>query len=189
MTSLRTITPPAAEPVSLETVKEHLRIDLDAEDALLETYLAAAREDGEELSRRAFITQTLEMIVDTWPQDGILTVLRPPLQSVTSVKYYDSDNVQHTWTDYIVDADSEPGRIIFNTLPGDALRESGAIVVRFVAGYGDASEDVPNRIRRAILMLVGHYYENREAVNVGNIVTVMPLSSKNAFLAERVVWF
>lgn len=182
MTSLRTITPPAAEPVSLETVKEHLRIDLDAEDALLEAYLASARDKGEQLARRAFITQTLEMIVDTFPQDGILKVMRPPLQSVTSVKYYDSDNVQHTWTDYIVDADSEPGRIIFNTLPGDALRESGAIVVRFVAGYGDAGEDVPGSLKQTLLQLVGHWYEHRESMSV-------PVEIRQAFMDERVVWF
>lgn len=182
MTSLRTITPPAAEPVSLETVKEHLRIDLDAEDALLESYLASARDKGEQLARRAFITQTLEMIVDTFPQDGILKVMRPPLQSVTSVKYYDSDNVQHTWTDYIVDADSEPGRIIFNTLPGDALRESGAVVVRFVAGYGATGDDVPGSLKQTILQLVGHWYEHRESMSV-------PVEIRQAFMDERVVWF
>jgi len=118
-----------------------------------------------------------------------LKIYRPPLQSITSVKYYDSDNIEHTFTDYVADTRNEPGVVIFNTLPGAALLESGAITVRFVAGYGDNEQAVPSRIKRAILALVGHWYENRETVNVGNIVNEMPMGSKQTFIAERVVWF
>lgn len=187
--SLRVITPPAAEPVSLETVKEHLRIDHDIEDALLDSYIAAARETGEKLSRRAFITQTLEMTVDDWPSDLMLRLWRPPLQSVTSVKYYDTDNVQQTWTDYVVDTDGEPGTILFNSLPAVTLRKRSAITIRFVAGYGNTESSVPSTIKRANLSLIAHWYENRATVNVGNIVSEMPMGSEDAFIAERVVWF
>lgn len=182
MTSLRTITPPAAEPVSIATVKAHLRLDGSTEDALLAIYLAGAREQGEGLARRAFITQTLEMSLDEFPRDGVLSVLRPPLQSVTSVKYTDRDNVQRTWTDYDVDIASQPGRIIFNTLPGDALRESGAITVQFVAGYGDTSPDVPSTIQNAVLALVAYWYEMRM---IGDV----PDGIRDAFMGERVTWF
>ena len=182
MTSLRVITPPTAEPVSLETVKEHLRIDHAYEDALLDTYIAGARESGEDLARRAFITQTLEMTVDAWPEDGILTLWRPPLQSVTSVKYYDADDVQHTWTDYTVDTDSTPGAVAFNTLPGDSLRESGAITVRFVAGYGNSEANVPGTIRNALLALIAYRYENRLSADI-------PRDIRDVFVGERVVWF
>jgi uncharacterized phiE125 gp8 family phage protein len=183
MTSLRVITPPNPEPVSVETLKEHLRIDLTTEDALLETYLSAAREQGEELSRRAFITQTLEMTVDEWPHHNfVLALLRPPLQSVTSVTYTDIYDVSRTFTDYRVDTASEPGRIIFNSLPGEPLRESGAITVRYVAGYGDTESDVPGRIKQTLMQLVGHWYEHRESLSI-------PLELKQAFMTERVVWF
>src|SRR5574341_1423176 len=115
--NLRVITPPATEPVSVETVKSHLRIDLEAEDALLDIYIAAARERGEGLARRAFLTQTLELTVDAWPADGLLKLPRPPLQSVTSVKYLDRNGVEAPWTDYQVDARSEPGQIYFQSFP------------------------------------------------------------------------
>ena len=180
--NLRLVTAPVAEPVSLETAKSFLRVDGTDSDPTIVLLNAAAREKGEELARRAFITQTWDMTVDTWPVDLKLKIYRPPLQSVTSVKYFDSNNVEHTFTDYVVDNRNEPGVIIFNTLPGDALLESGAITVRFVAGFGDAGVDVPDRIKKNILALMAYWFENREAQDV-------PGDLKRAFMAERVVWF
>lgn len=189
MINLRVVTPPAVEPVSLETVKQYLRVDGTDEDALIASLIKSARETGEELARRAFITQTLELILDAFPTDLQLEVWRPPLQSVTSVKYYDTNNIEATWTDYTVNARSEPGRIHFNSLPGVSLLESGGVVVRYVAGYGNSETSVPERLKQAILALVGHWYENRETVNVGNIVNELPINAKQVFVSERVRWF
>jgi uncharacterized phiE125 gp8 family phage protein len=180
--TLRLITAPAVEPVSIETAKVFLRVDSPADELLLESMLKAAREKGEELARRAFITQTLEQTFDEWPCDYKLTLWRPPLQSVVSVKYRDYDNVEHTFTNYIVDTRSEPGQVIFRSLPGSTLLESGAITVRFTAGYGDAAADVPEIIKQAILMLAGHWYETRDMGGV-------PDAIKKIFIGERVVWF
>lgn len=181
--NLRLITAPAAEPVSVATAKAFLRVDGSDDDSLITSLIKSAREKGEELSRRAFITQTWEMTMDKWPADGSpLKLLRPPLISVTSVKYFDSDNVEHTWTDYVVDIASEPGAIIFTSLPSASLRESGAITIRFVAGYGAADTNVPERIKTAVLALVAHWYENRESLEV-------PTGIKAAFMVERMVWF
>src|SRR5512134_4027569 len=97
--NLRVITPPTVEPVSVETAKLFLRVDGTDEDTLITSLVMGARETGEELARRAFITQTLEMIVDDWPPKFVLALMRPPLQSVVSVKYYDRGNIEATWTD------------------------------------------------------------------------------------------
>jgi uncharacterized phiE125 gp8 family phage protein len=179
---LHLVTAPAAEPVALATVKVFLRVDGTDEDSLITSLAKAAREEGEKLSRRAFITQTWEMIIECWPHDWRLRVYRPPLQSITSVKYFDSDNAEHTFTDYVVDTRSEPGVIIFNSLPSATLQKSGAIVVRFVAGYGAAGSNVPERINNLILALTAYWYENRETHEV-------PAEIKKAFIAERAVWF
>lgn len=180
--SLRVITAPAAEPVSVATVKSHLRIDLSDEDTLLASYIKGAREQGELLSRQAFITQTLEQTFEGWPPDYVLKLWRPPLQSVTSVKYYDEDNVEATWTDYTADTNSEPGAIHFNSFPSVTLRESGGVVVRFVAGYDSDGTLVPERFKQLMLQLIGHWYEHRESMAV-------PKEIRDAFRAERVIWF
>jgi uncharacterized phiE125 gp8 family phage protein len=60
--------------------------------------------------------------------------------------------------------------------------EEGAITVRFIAGYGDTADQVPERIKQAILMLAGHWYETRDMGGV-------PGEIKAMFIGERVVWF
>ena len=181
--TLRLITAPTTQPVSTATAKTFLRVDGTDDDTLIASLIKAVTEKGEELSRRAFITQTLEMTLDDWPADYRLVLLRPRLQSVTSVKYLDADGVEATWTDYVVDTKSEPGAILFNSVPGTELLASGAITVRFVAGYGAADTDVPERIKQAILFLAAYWYENRDMV--GDV----PLGIRNMFVNERVVWF
>lgn len=180
--NLRVINAPTAEPVSVEIAKSHLRVNHSADDALIESYIKTARETGEGLARRAFITQTLELVLDEFPLSLKLKLPRPPLQSVTSVKYLDSDGIEHTFTDYVVDVRSEPGVIIFNKIPNVALAESGAVAVRFVAGYGASSNDVPNVFIQAIMQSVAHFYEFREAVDI-------PHYAKNLFLSDRGSWF
>lgn len=187
--NLRLITAPTAEPVSVETMKSHLRIDGSGEDTLITSYIKSARELGEGLARRAFITQTLELVISAWSRTGVLKLPRPPLQSVTSVKYKDSNGEEYTWTDYVVDERSEPGVVVLKSTPSVGLFESGAIAVRFVAGYGAAATAVPNAFVQGVLLTVAHWYENREAVNVGSSVNEIPFGVQPLFLSDRGSWF
>jgi len=182
MPSLRLITAPVAEPVSVETAKLFLRVDGTLEDTLITSLIHGARETGEELSRRAFITQTLEMTFDAWPRDKVFTLWRPPLQSVVSVKYLDQDGAEYSWTDFFADTQNEPGQVFFYSFPTEALRKSGAIAVRYVAGYGGDENAVPQRIKGALQALIAYRYENREGV-------MIPDDIRDAFIAERAVWF
>lgn len=182
MPTIRVITASTVEPVSVETVRAFLRVDGDQDDTLIASLIKAAREEWERIARRACITQTLEQVVDCFPEDYRLQVLRPPLQSVESVKYVDRDGVEHTWTDYQVDTASDPGVILFKTLPGAALLESGAVRVRFTTGYGDAASDVPERVRTDITQLAAFWFEERLSGEV-------PMHLQLRFRSERTVWF
>jgi uncharacterized phiE125 gp8 family phage protein len=91
-------------------------------------------------------------------------------------------------SDYIVVADTEPGIITLardKTWPTPTLRTVAPIRVRYVAGYGATAASVPSRYKQAILLLVGHWYENREAVNIGNIVNTLPLAVDALLLSDR----
>lgn len=176
---LQVATPPAEEPLSVTEVKAHLKVDVSTEDTLLGSYLAAARLACELEARRAFVTQTLQLKLEGWPWCEEIRLPRPPLQSVTSVVYVDSDGVSHTMSagDYIVDTASEPGRIILAFgagWPGATLQPGPAITVTYVAGYGDA-EDVPPIYKQAILLATGHFYENREEIIAQQGVTIARL--------------
>jgi uncharacterized phiE125 gp8 family phage protein len=181
MPSVRVITAPTVEPVSVETAKLHSRVDGTAEDTLIASYITSAREKGEGVARRAFITQTLECIYDTWPE-GLLVLPRPPLQTIVSVKYLDDAGVEHLWTDYQVDARQQPGSLYFRTIPAASLYPSGAIAVRFTAGYGDAANAVPEIIKQAILAAVAYWYETRDAND-------LPAPARRIFMSQRVTWF
>lgn len=173
---LQVTTAPAEEPVTTAEAKAHLRIDVDDEDTLLVGYLLAAREQCEMMARRAFVTQTLQLRLECWPGGDCIVLPRPPLQSVTSVAYSDSDGNAGTMPsgDYIVDAASEPGRIILGygkSWPSATLQPGPSIVITYVAGYGDAA-DVPQRYKQAIELMAGHFFENREEVVVLQGVTI-----------------
>lgn len=163
---LKLITAPAVEPVLLAEAKTHLRVDTTADDTLIEGLIAAARETLESTLSRALINQTWELVMDAFPGGNRIRLPRPPLVSVTSIKYKDKNGVEYTATSkYIVDTDSEPGQIVLHddeTWPSDELYEVGAVRVRYVAGYGAAGANVPRPLRQALLLLVGDWYENRE---------------------------
>ena len=71
---------------------------------------------------------------------------------------------------YIVDANREPGRVWLapdQTWPVVQSRIN-AVEVTFVAGFGLAV-DVPQDLKSTQLLLLGHLYENREATTALNL--------------------
>lgn len=168
---------PATEPVSLEEARSHLRVDFDDDDALITALIEAATAhlDGwTGILGRAIITQT-------WRQDfpNFGCELRLPLHpvaSITSVTYYDGDNVQRTLANSYYELLKDGGGAYValkpdQSWPGTKSR-AAAVSVTFVAGEATA----PGAIKAAILLMIGHLYENREAVNIGNIVNALPLA-------------
>lgn len=92
----------------------------------------------------------------------------PPLQSITSITYYDTDGDEQTWSadEYAVDITTIKGRVrpaYGETWPATRVM-MGAVTITYVAGYGDDRDDVPEPIRRAILWRIASWYENREEI-------------------------
>jgi uncharacterized phiE125 gp8 family phage protein len=161
MTLVRTVGP-AAEPVTLAEVKAHLRLSHSSEDALLDGLIRAAREEVERATGIAMIEQAWRLVLDRLPRSGTVPLSRHPLREVLSVTAYGSEG-EASLVDpagYEVDLLSRPGRIHFNTQPA-ALRIMNGIEIDFSAGYGEAGTDVPDGLKRALLMLVAHWYEFR----------------------------
>lgn len=168
------VTAPAVEPLGTDELKEHLRISADDEALLLGDYIAWARAQAEEYTGRAFITQTWDVHFTGWPCDSRgFEIPLPPLQSVTSIKYTPEGGAQQTLSAsvYSVLTAVEPGRIILKhdqEWPSETLDAGLPIVVRVVCGYGLAAA-VPAGIKQGLRWLVGHAYENREAVTLAAV--------------------
>lgn len=191
VTNVRVQTAPAVEPVTLTEAKAHLRVDHTDEDTLITALIPAARQLAEMHSRRAFVTRTLDAALDDWPYDDVIELAYPPLASVTSITYLDDAGDSHTMSsdDYFVDTISQPGRICLAddaNWPAETLRRRAAITIRYVCGYGLAAA-VPQNYKAAILLLIGHLFENREAVIVGAglSATAIPLAVDALLLTDR----
>ena len=174
------VTPPAVEPVLLADAKSHLNITDSGDDTLISAQILAARQLLERMLGQSLVTTTFDLFLDAFPSGRwsltresslIINVPGGPLQSVASVNYLDPVTAVETVmasTGYNVDAASTAGWPI-------TAKRINAVRIRYVAGYGDAAADVPDALKRAILLLVGHMYENREAVAVGVSTALLPM--------------
>jgi uncharacterized phiE125 gp8 family phage protein len=174
MTLFRT-SGPDVEPVTLADAKAELRIDHDSEDALINGLIRAAREEVEQTTGLAMIEQGWRLALDCIPQNGRVLLRRGPVRDVTSVTAYGSDGEASVLdpSDYQLDPLSRPARLHFEVAPGD-LRVFNGIEIDFTAGYGEAAPDVPDLLKRAVLMLVSHWFEFRASFGVGAQPVSMP---------------
>lgn len=167
MLTYKVVTAPASEPITTAEAKLHCRVDLSDDDVPIAAWIVAAREEVERLSGMALVSQTLELVMHCWPDCDRIKLPRPPLTSVTSVKYKDYTGAETTWdpANYLVGVDSIPGvlGLAWNAVwPSVVLYPVEPIRIRYVAGFASAA-DVPQSLKQAMLLLIGHWYENREA--------------------------
>jgi uncharacterized phiE125 gp8 family phage protein len=152
----------AVEPVSLTDLKAYLRVDHSSDDTELGYVLTTARQTVERDTGRSLITQTWVLRLDEWPTKYI-ELYRPPIQSVTSITYLDSNGATQTWasTNYVVDIYSRPGlvRLAYGCDWPSIRGDERGIVVTYVAGYGAAGTAVPADLRQAVKHLVRLHYD------------------------------
>lgn len=203
---VRTAAPEQA-PITLDQAKQHLRVLHDDEDEYIADLIEAATDylDGYSgVLGKALITQTWRLdfgpaydFYTGWWSAWPLQLFRlpvGPVQSVTSVTYYDGSNVQQTLnaSTYQLFTDAIGpflGLAPQQSWPSTYLRQD-AIRVTWVAGHGATPETVPSRIRALIKLLVGHWYENREAVTLGNTQAVeLPLAAQALIATSRSIGF
>lgn len=188
--ALSLYTGPTTEPVSVEEARLHVRQDGTSDDDVIRALITASRENVEQITRRALITQTWDYYLNAFPFGDRIEMPLPPLVSVTHIKYTDDAGVQWTMSssDYIVDTYSHPGQVVLAdgaSWPSASLQPVNGVVTRFVAGYGDA-DDVPYGIKAAIKLMIGHLYENREASLASRSVQVLPFGIESLLASYRV---
>lgn len=169
---LRLVTPPAMEPVTLEEVKLHLRVDVTEEDSLISALITAARQKAEEYTKRAFITQSWELALDSASEKVYLP--RPPVQTINEVTL--DGEIVSTGNYALIGQDA-----FYTKIPLNAVNPDG-LVIRYISGYGNNATDAPQAIRQAILMLVAHLYEHR-----GDDAIEMPPTVKALLRPYRVM--
>lgn len=184
---LKIVSQPNFEPVTLDEAKDHLRITNDTEDEYLWHRIKAATQWVENKLNWRLCTQTWDYYLNDWPKcskpskyhpydsnTDIIEIPYPPLQSVTTFTYYDTDDTQQTLvegTDFRLDTVDYPGRIEpINGWPG-VYDKVLPIQITFVCGF-TKTDDIPQQIKDAILMRVADLHSNRQS-------TVIAMGSVN----------
>ena len=172
-------TTPVNEPVNLTEAKSHLRVDVSDDDALIYNLVKACRIAFEEQNGRTLFTTTWRYVLDKWPSKDYIELPRPPLASVTSIKYTDSGDTENTWSSgsYVVESNRTPGRVHLaygESWPSGTLRPSSPIEIIYVAGW-DNTSNIPEIYKQAIKLLLSQYYENRENAT-GDVMHDIPFA-------------
>lgn len=158
---VRTV-PPAGPVISLVEAKRHLRVDFDDDNADIQDLIAVATAaiEGPDGIGVALTQQTWRMSLDHFPCEIVIPL--GPVKSITSIVYIGADGNPANVTSWRTDFDASPCRIwpARDTAWPTVTCEPGAVKVTFVCGY----DETPADLKAALKLLVGHFYEHREAV-------------------------
>lgn len=171
--SLRRITEPAVEPVSIAEAKAHLRIDQDFtdDDLYVQSLISAARIHVENASSRTLILSQWQMKLDVFPGWDIELPKPPIAPGDVTVSYIPSDSayLPVLFANFRVDRDSTPAviRPQWNGSWPSARGAENDVSITYWAGYGQSPQDVPAPARHCVLMLAAGWYANREAIVQG----------------------
>lgn len=182
--NLRLVSAGTGEPITLEEARQHVRVDGDTtsesidlpEDKLLPIYITAAREHAENCTGLILTDALYELRVVVRQAEGFchygdaIELPVAPVAEVVSIEYQSQDG-----TDQHLDAtsfvfDDHPRRPSVRPVYGQAWPRTrdwlSPIRIRFRGAYTTSDSPpvpVPAAIKQAMLMLVGHWYGNREA--------------------------
>jgi len=162
---LAVVEQPRTEAVSLAEAKLHLRVDHDIEDGYIAGLIVAARTHVESVSRRSTTRQVLAISLDCWPDGRTIRLWRPPIAEVQTVRWVDKNGVSQAMppSDYSLSAHGVLSLAYGCSWPDGALYTSAdAITITYVAGHAERKA-VPANYTQAMLLLIGHWYNNREA--------------------------
>lgn len=179
---IRTVDP-VLEPISIEDAKAQARISDGRSNSLLDSYIRAGREEAEAALGRGLYTQTWALTLGAF-YNVMYLPMAAPLQSVTSIQYYDDNGALQTLSTsyYDVDTSSRPGRVtrksnqVWPSLVAD--RPAGRVIITYVVGWTDV-ELIPERIKQGIRFWVTYLDADR---------TGMEIASKQARDAAAACW-
>ena len=162
---------PVVEPVTLTEMKLFLREDYSDNDTLITAQITAARQWVEKEIQQSLVQRTYR--ADLWAFDYTFYMPVPPLASVSSIKYYNTDSPQvlTTLDSTVYRTDTGYGIVYLNSGSSwEAVStRHDAVQITFVAGYApdtsspvDHAANVPEGIKAAIKLQVGDMFSNRE---------------------------
>lgn len=191
MNTIRRTEAPEVTPVTLAQVKAHCRIDGDDDDEYLSSLIGAAVSylDADGILGRAMVTQSWAQWAGNFP--GWVRLQIGPFMALTAIDYYDTAGILQSAALADFETRLAGDYVICKPKPGNVWpiceARADAIRISYTAGFGGPS-DVPAGIRHALLLIIGHWYENREAAT-DLPMKELPLAVDALIGAARVSWY
>lgn len=191
--ALELITPPAVSPVTLGEAKAQMRVEHSDDDEIIQRFIsvATAYVDANGALGKAMITQTWAQWLS--PNPNVVEIMVGPVQSVSSISYYDVDGVLQLADIADFDVFGTPLKKTIRPKSGKSWpvtqQRDDAIRIEFVVGYGDSPSDLPATVRHALMLLVSNWYENRESELIGLASKTLPFGFDQLIGIERGYWY
>lgn len=191
--SLELIDAPATTPITLAEVKAQLRVEHTDDDDILNRLInvAVAFTDVKGALGQAMISQKWGQWIESTPPQKVKLILSPFI-ALTAVNYYDTDGVLQT--------DTLSNYQVFGTStyvtvePKDGFSwpttqsRPDAIRLDYTIGYGETTADVPETLRHALMLIVGHWYDNREQSSFDELSNI-PFGFEALLNMHRNSWY
>lgn len=159
------LTPPPGEVLTLAEAKAHLRLDEPDEDDLVASLIRTTRDHLERETGLALLVRSFRLYLDRWPERGVIRIGRGPVQTIESVTVYDSAGTPSDVdaSGFVLDGQARPPRLMVSGQqePGRAIN---GIEIDFTAGFGATGADVPDTLKRAMLLHLALLFEFRGAI-------------------------
>lgn len=156
------ISPAAVQAVTLDDAKAHLRVTTSEEDEVIDGLIKSASQLVESETALSLTTQTFRLWVDDLPDNLVVCLPRNPARNIAQIVWYDSEGtpVVLPGSAYFFNSTSRPARLKFDRAACPSGPCNG-IEIDFDAGFGNTGVDVPDLIKRAMKVLIAHWYEFR----------------------------
>ena len=159
------------------------------EDSSISAYIAAATDATENYTQLSLAQRTVTLKAERFSKEMELPVY--PVLSVESITYLDREGDEQALTDFRFIGDQIPAMLEIDSPP--SVKEGGRnITVTLTAGYPSndsppSADLVPDGIKQAIMLMTGHFFENRESVVIGTITSEVPQSFEYLLHPYRVI--
>lgn len=184
MLKYKVTTIPTIEPITASEAKLHCRITDSADDAKIAELITAAREYAETVTGQALAAQTITAVCDSFPIGDRIRLPIGPIVTLTSAIYTDETGSETNFTaDLAVDDFSEKPELVLKpgkSWPSAALYPVNPIKIIYTAGAAPSK-----KTKSAMLLLIGHWYENREEVIAGQESFTVPFAAEALLQQER----
>lgn len=158
-----------AEPVTLTEAKAQCRMaDDNSEDTFITSLIAPARAYVERVSRFQLVATTRSETFSRW--GDYLEIYRRPIATVDEIIYTDEAGTEAEYEGFLADIGRFPLRIysaVDDEFP--AIATGGSITVTYTTGAIDDESEEYLIAKRAMLLLIAHWFDNRGTIAIGTI--------------------